>query len=74
MTANARQQADKTDPWLQQVQEHVESLRHGIVQIVIRGARIVQIRGSEQPPWDSAALSSAQPRSAESFVTEWADA
>ena len=38
----------KTDSWIELVQQQVESLRFGVVQIVVHDSRVVQIERTEK--------------------------
>ena len=42
------EQTDTRDAWLALVQRQVESLEYGVVQIVVHGARVVQIERTEK--------------------------
>ena len=49
----------KAQPWLSLVASQVESLRFGIVQIVVHDSRVVQIDRTEKLRFDSADASPA---------------
>jgi hypothetical protein len=52
MKTNAKDQSveldEKTNPWIELVRQQVESLRFGVVQIVVHDSRVVQIERTEK--------------------------
>ena len=48
---SAATEADR-DNWLEIVRQHVESLRYGVVEIVIQDSRVVQIEKTERTRFD----------------------
>ena len=59
--------------WLWQVQQQAKSLRHGVIRLVIRSAKIVWIEPTEQGLFAHGSPSAVQRASVESFITDWAD-
>lgn len=45
---SAASPADRTPDWLRLVQEKVESLRYGVVQLVVHDGRVTQIERTEK--------------------------
>ena len=43
---------DTDSNWLEIVRQHVESLRYGVVEIVIQDSRVVQIEKTERTRFD----------------------
>ena len=58
---NAQRTGNKDGQWLALVRQQVESLRHGVVQIVVRDARVARIERTEklrfEPEGNAAAAS-----------------
>jgi hypothetical protein len=47
-----RRTADSPPPWLDVVHEKVESLRFGVVQIIVHDSKVVQIERTEKTRMD----------------------
>ncbi|MBI2513474.1 MAG: YezD family protein [Opitutae bacterium] len=54
--------ADNAPDWLRLVQEKVESLRYGVVQLVVHDGRVTQIERTEKTRLPSGAGAEAAPR------------
>jgi hypothetical protein len=51
---SAGTEADR-DNWLEIVRQHVQSLRYGVVEIVVQDSRVVQIEKTERTRFDKPA-------------------
>jgi hypothetical protein len=46
------EESNQQDPWLEVVRQHVNSLRFGVVEIVVHESRVVQIEKTERVRFD----------------------
>jgi hypothetical protein len=48
MQSDARQEGRREQDWLVLMQQHVRSLRYGVVQIVVHDGRVTQVEKTEK--------------------------
>lgn len=58
MTEEAKPEQTKEANWLTLVQQHVRSLRYGVVQIVVHDGRVTQVEKTEKVRLDQSSQTS----------------
>ena len=62
MSNGSKETTVSSQEWLDMVVKHVKSLRYGVVEIVVRDGRVIQIEKTERTRLDKTAPGDSRPR------------